>query len=50
MSTEEFYKDPTNSKILNAEYKKLKRELTDLFHHWMEESNKLSELETEIIK
>jgi ATP-binding cassette subfamily F protein 3 len=44
MSTEEFYKDSNNAKTVNAEYKKLKRDLTNLFHDWMEESNKLNQL------
>lgn len=45
MASGELFKDPDTAKKTTSEFKKLKTELTDLYHDWLEETNKLSSLE-----
>lgn len=50
MASGELFKDPEQAKKTTAEYKELKSKLNGLYHDWMKETNKLSEIESEIIK
>jgi ATP-binding cassette subfamily F protein 3 len=45
MASEEYYKDQSKVKKVNAEYTELKKTLTGLYHDWMKETNKLNKLE-----
>ncbi len=48
MSNEDFYKDSENVIIVNKEFGETKEKLTDLYHQWMEQSSRLTELESKI--
>jgi ATP-binding cassette subfamily F protein 3 len=45
MALENFYNDAENVKKINSEYKNAKDKLTNLYHDWMDQTNKLNELE-----
>ena len=48
IASENFYKDSEKVKKTNAEYKEIKELLNNLYHQWMEETNKLKEAEEKL--
>jgi hypothetical protein len=50
MTSENFYKDSEIVRKKNSEYSQIKEELNNLYHRWMEETNKLNSLESELFK
>lgn len=50
MASEDFYKDNEKVKQANTDYKTAKDKLSNLYHDWMEETNKLNELESQFTK